>query len=346
MPPAVMVSILAYRSAATSERALGSALALVHDGPLEVVVREQGGDQDEFTRLRSIADGVGPGVGVSHGPNLGFAGGHNTAVRSSGAEIVVVLNADAWLDSDFLRDVIPAFADPSVAAVQPKVLRHDGDQPTGTIDSAGLVPLRSRRVIGRGQGEPDGPAFDLPTEVFGPDGAVAVYRREALEDVALPFGPEGAPEYFDEDFFAYKEDVDLAWRLRLRGWRTLYVPSARAWHLRTGRETSGQGWWALRHERRHLPPGTERGFVNHRLLQLKDERAGALLRDIGPFASREALAWAFRLRHPAQAAESARAIARLAPRMREKRRLIQGRRVPGDPVRPWIVPDRQVRTSR
>jgi GT2 family glycosyltransferase len=259
----------------------------------------------------------------------------------------VVLNADAWLDADFLVAALPCFDDPTTGAVQGKLLRHNGRTATGIIDSTGLVIMRNRRVLGRGQGEPDGDHFDISDEVFGPDGAAAIYRRAALDDVALPFGAKNGPEYFDEAFFAYKEDVDLAWRLRLRGWRTAYVPTAKAWHLRTARETSSAGLWTLRRERRELPPAIDAlGFANHRLAQLKDDRLTDLLRDILPFATRETLAWGQRFARPGAAVAAIIRITRLSPQMLRKRRLIQSRRAIGNRIRPWLAMDRQRRAIR
>ena len=68
--------------------------------------------------------------------------------------------------------------------------------------------------------------FDRLEPVFGATAAAALYRREMLEDVAS----EG--EFFDEAFFAYREDADLAWRAQLLGWDCLYVPSAIGYHVR------------------------------------------------------------------------------------------------------------------
>lgn len=68
-----------------------------------------------------------------------------------------------------------------------------------------------------------------PIEVFGPCAGAALYRRAVLEEIGL----------LDEDFFAYLEDVDLAWRARPAGWRALYVPAARVYHLHSA--TLGEG---------------------------------------------------------------------------------------------------------
>jgi GT2 family glycosyltransferase len=157
-----MVSILAYQSVATSGRSLRCVLELGHDGPMEIVVREQGGDEEEHSRLVSLAARVPPdrAVRIERGPNLGFAAAHNAAIRSTQSDVVIVLKADAWLEAKFLAATLTPSTTP-IGAVQGKVLRHDGPEAAGVIDSTGLVPLRSRRIIGRGQGESDGPGFDV-----------------------------------------------------------------------------------------------------------------------------------------------------------------------------------------
>jgi len=110
------------------------------------------------------------------------------------------------------------------------------------IDTTGLFIFKNRQVINRGQGEIDRGQYDKSEEIFGADGAAPVYRVSVLKVVATPLlvsplkkGGE-SDEYFDEDFFAYKEDVDLSWRLRLAGWQIIYEPRAIAWH---GRSVSG-----------------------------------------------------------------------------------------------------------
>src|SRR5678815_4753810 len=83
-----------------------------------------------------------------------------------------------------------------------------------------------RDSLDRGADEPDRGQFDKAEDVFGPSGAAALYRLKALQDTAIN------EQYFDEDFFAYREDADLAWRCRLLGWTSIYVPTAVALHRR------------------------------------------------------------------------------------------------------------------
>lgn len=338
------ISVLAYRSAAVIQRCVDSAFEVRHGGPLEVVVREQGGDRHEHALLLGMAaaaEARGRRLRVSRGSNLGFGAGHNLAIERTGGDFVVVLNADARLSPGYLEAALPAFGrDRRVGAVQGKV-RRDGRPGPPVVDTAGLRPLRNRRFVGRGQGEADLGQFDAHEEIFGPDGAVATFRRTALADVAVPLPGRVAGEVFDESFFAYKEDVDLAWRLQLRGWKTAYVPEALAWHLRSARETTAAPLRQLLGERRRMPAtATFLGFTNHRLTQLKNERLADLALDVLPWLGRELPAWAVELTGGRRPWQSAVRIARLAPPTWRKRRWIQGRRVPGADLRRWFDPAR------
>jgi GT2 family glycosyltransferase len=182
--------------------------------------------------------------------NLGFTRAHNQGITyakahldaSQGDPLVLITNPDIILEPDFLEKMVAEMdRRPDAGSAGGKLLkvfeRGDGEVreavKTNMIDSTGVRMTRSRRAIDRGAGELDERGrFDRLEEIFGVSGAIALYRLKALEDVAY------RDEYFDDDFFAYKEDLDLAWRLRLRGWSSLYVPSARAYHYRTaaGRE--------------------------------------------------------------------------------------------------------------
>src|SRR5204863_4744449 len=95
-----------------------------------------------------------------------------------------------------------------------------------TIASDGIIMRREQRHLDRGAVDLDSGQFDQADDIFGPSAAAALYRRATLEDAAVN------GQYFDEDFFAYREAADLAWRCRLLGWTSIYVPAAVAQHRR------------------------------------------------------------------------------------------------------------------
>jgi GT2 family glycosyltransferase len=155
--------------------------------------------------------------------NTGFAKAHNELVRRYPADYILFLNPDAELRPGFLDELVAALdATSGAASASGKLLRIDGI----TLDSTGIVMLRSQRHLDRGADRVDTGQYETPEEIFGPSGAAALYRMSALQDVAIN------GQYFDEDFFAYREDADLAWRCRLYGWSSIYVPAAVALHRR------------------------------------------------------------------------------------------------------------------
>jgi GT2 family glycosyltransferase len=110
-----------------------------------------------------------------------------------------------------------------------KLLRWDpGNEShrTNIIDSTGIYFTRNMRHLDRGAEEIDHGQYNEAQCVFGASGAAAFFRRDFIADVSV----DG--EFFDEDFFAFREDGDLAWRAQVMGWRCVYTPSAVAWHVR------------------------------------------------------------------------------------------------------------------
>src|SRR5262249_760723 len=144
--------------------------------------------------------------------NCGFARAHNVLIGNTDSEYILVLNPDTILRDSFLSELVQSLeARPDAGSASGKLLRLDNL----TIDSTGIIMLRNEGHVDGGAGEPDLGQFDKPDDIFGASGAAALYRRAAIEDVSI----EG--KYFDEDFFAYREDADLAWRLRLMKWNSI-----------------------------------------------------------------------------------------------------------------------------
>lgn len=178
--------------------------------------------------------------------NQGFARAHNQAIALALTRwsedlwphrYILIANPDLEFAPSSVRLLAAAMdADPAIAAAGPKLLRahvssvsddgHRETERTNIIDAAGLVVKKSRRAYDRGAGEEDKGQYDAPGDVFGFSGACVMFRAKALADARL------AGEFFDEDFFAYKEDVDLAWRMKRLAMRARYVPQAVVWHHR------------------------------------------------------------------------------------------------------------------
>lgn len=243
--------------------------------------------------------------------NRGYAYGANRlierALSDAGCEYLLLLNPDVVLEPGFAAAMLRAIeADPDAAIAGGRLIRRDGK----TLDSAGILLGRNRRPRDRASDERDVGQYAEPEAVFAASGAALWLRLSAARDLAV----DG--EVFDEDFFLYHEETDLAWRAALFGWRVLYVPGARAQHER--------GW---KHGTRfEIPPAIRRhSFKNHSLQMIKNDRLSDWLRDLPVVLAWELLRLSFALLRDRAVLGAYRDTARLAPRVLRKRRLIQAR---------------------
>jgi GT2 family glycosyltransferase len=165
---------------------------------------------------------------IEHKENFGFAKAHNQAMHWTKSDFVLCLNQDVILEPDYLERIVE-FMDknPLAGAASGKVLRLQEGEKTNYVDTAGLRLKKKYQVIDIGCGEMDEGQYDTLDKVFGVSGAVPVYRRKALDETAYK------QEFFDETFFSYKEDIDLAHRFLTAGWQAWRVPTAVAFHERS-----------------------------------------------------------------------------------------------------------------
>ena len=221
--PRVTTIVVNWNGRAYLEKCLASLSAQQYQ-PHEIVMVDNGsidGSIDfveaHFPEVRLIRQ--------SH--NIGFAAANNLAMRESSGAYVAVLNNDAYAAPDWLsRMVDVAESDPRIGMIACKLLFAN---PANVINSAGLVMDWAGFTWDWRGGELDDPTETQIEECFGASGAAALYRRAMLDDIGL----------YDEDFFAYAEDADLNWRAQKAGWRCVYVPTARVYHVASA--TSGEG---------------------------------------------------------------------------------------------------------
>ena len=231
--------------------------------------------------------------------NRGFSAAVNQAIAIARGEFILLLNPDCHLEPDYIARLVDALREgPEFGSATGLLLRAHGRdiEPLDAIDSMGIRMTRSGRHFDIGHIGRIGPKG--PIEVFGVSGAAALHRASFLRDVAI------GGEIFDEDFFAYREDADLAWRGRLMGWRALCEPRAIAHHVRR----------VTPEVRRRLSVEINMHSVKNRfLLRLKNEGAYLAIRN-APFelardlvviiatltierSSLPALTWLWRNRH-------------------------------------------------
>jgi GT2 family glycosyltransferase len=257
---------------------------------------------------------------ITSSVNTGFSKGHNTLIRNSRSEYVLVLNPDAVLKPDFIGEMVAALeARPDAGSASGKLLRMDKT----TIDSTGIVMFRNQRHLDRGAGDPDVGQFDRSEDIFGPSGAAAMYRRVALESCVVN------GEFFDEDFFAYREDADLAWRLQLFGWTSIYVPSAIAQHRRV----------VTPERRAQLSALINYHSVKNRFLLRINNMSNAMYRrNFWQVTLRDCLVVGYVFVREWSSIPALTYVIRHFPRLWKKRRLIQSRvRVPASAVERWFT---------
>ena len=320
--PSVSAIIPAYRDLHLLAESIPALLA--SEGvELDVIVVNNDVAQDVASWVRERGFG---GVRVfDAGWNSGFAAANNRGIREASGDYIFFCNNDLVVTAGYLAELVRAFeAHPRAGAAAGKLLRYDlpNRRQLRRFDSAGIALRRNRGAFDRGENLEDCGQFDTAEEVFGVTAAAMLVRREALEDIDRGGG------FFDENLFMYKEDVDVAWRLRLRGWESWYVPAAVAYHARTSQGLAGKGYLAdpaayLRTERSKPTFVRMHSLKNQWLLLVKHEGAASLVRDLPWIVQREVLAFVSALvLSPATLASAVAGFVRALPRaIRDRRRL-------------------------
>ena len=203
--------------------------------------------------------------------NNGYAGAANQGIKLSRGKYVMILNPDIIMEKNFIEKMHDFIsADEKIAALSGKLLKYDfkTDEKLKIIDSSGIVMYKSTRCVDRGQNEADNGQYDKTEQIFGVCGAAPLYRKSALDIVEIN------GEYFDEDFFAYKEDIDLSWRLNLSGFKNMYYPEAVAYHGRGLGSTKGGILSFIKHRKTQSEFLRGISFRNHLMMLYKNNING------------------------------------------------------------------------
>jgi GT2 family glycosyltransferase len=224
--PLVSIGLVTWNSETYLPGCLGALARQMHTNIELIVVDNASTDHS----LDLVVQSYPEAMVIRNISNTGFCHAHNQAIRASRGVYYMPINPDVVMDPGFISHLVQALeSSKQHGSAAGKLLLNPREADLFRLDSTGLFLDRRRRQYLRGHGELDQGQYDKPGEVFGVDGAAPLYRREMLEDIRM----DG--QYFDESFFAYREDVDLAWRARLLGWGCWYQPLAVAYHQRTFR---------------------------------------------------------------------------------------------------------------
>lgn len=254
---------------------------------------------------------------------VSWAAANNAGIAAAQGDAVLLLNADCFLEPDFLAAARPRLDEDEVGMVTPKLIRTGGGHPSDrldAIDCVGMVVDRRRKNNLAGHGRPS-LAYDTASASFGPDGAAALYSRELLTDVAI----DGKP--LDESFEKWAVDVDLAWRAQIFGWTGVYEPSAVAYHVRSYSPSTRAG----------MPESDRRvQFRNRYLMMVKNDTLQDLRGDLFRMAGYEIAAFGYALLRERHLLDGYAELRHLLPTARRQRREIQARRrLRGSPRAPF-----------
>ncbi len=258
----VSVTIVTYNSGRFIKRCLESVLAQGYRHK-EVIVVDNNSTDGTQAILEQYEDRCRV---VINERNVGFAAAQNQAIALARGDWVLALNPDVLLTPSFMEALLEAgHLDANAGTVCGKLLTMRAsfalpEEPL--VDSTGMYFTPMLRHLDRGSQQVDNGHFLKYEYVFGATAAAALYRRQMIEDISV------GGEFFDPDFFVYREDADVAWRAQLMGWRCLYTPRARGYHVRT----------VLPGNRRALPAEINMHSVKNRFLMRLKNMTGDLYR--------------------------------------------------------------------
>lgn len=303
------------------------AVRQLEPSPAEVVVVDSGSSDDSVAVARRCLPPGDANRVVELDANLGFTGGMNRALAETRAPFVLLLNADTRPSPAFPARLLTAMAHAGggpTGAVTGRLVRFAAPgRDHDVVDACGMRLTRTWRHLDRGSGSVDRGQYDRPERVFGATGAASLFRRAALLDVSV----EG--EVFLEEFHSFREDAELAFRLRERGWEILYTPDAHARHRRS----------TLPNRRSSLPAAVNyHSLKNRYLLRAYHQTAGNLLRFFVPTLWRDLSALGYVLLRERESLSAYGWLWRHRAEIFRRRRLIQAHRtVPSAAIDRWFT---------
>jgi GT2 family glycosyltransferase len=310
----------------------------------QIIVTDNASSDGSLEAVRSRNDIIV----IKNSTNLGFSRGHNKGIEMAmkcwegkdlSERFVFIVNPDIIPEPDCLeRLLISICRDKTLAAIAPKMLRFTEEsidnlmdfKKTNTIDSLGVDIYKSRKLMDRGAGNEYKNDSKIE-EVFGLSGAFMCLRASALVEAKI------GKEYFDEDFFAYKEDADMAWRLRNLGWGLAVDCDATVYHARGAKATESAGLWKQMSGRKN-----KSDFVrflsarNHLWTILKNDRAANIFFDFPFIAARESAKFLFNLFFDRSAFRGYLSALGGAPKILAKRSYLKNARTSAAEIRSWI----------
>lgn len=209
---------------------------LVQDFPsFEIVVIDNGSKDGSITYLKENYPQVRI---IALKENTGFCGAVNAGIRTSNAKYILLLNNDTIVQEGFIKALVQAIKkSPDIFSCQAKMLQmHD----KGKIDDAGNYYCALGWAFADGKGKPE-ENYNKRKKIFASCAGAAIYRKSILNEIGC----------FDEEHFAYLEDLDIGYRARLYGYENWFCPEARVYHVGSGTSGSRYNLFKIRYSSRN-----------------------------------------------------------------------------------------------
>lgn len=320
----VAVSIVTLNGRKYLQRCLDAVFRQTHR-PIDVYVLDNASNDDTVNFVSTNFPAV---TVILAEKNVGFGAGHNQVIRRTQTPFVLVLNQDAYLAPKFIEELVAAMkANPRIGIAGGKLYSLRSAVTNGNsenvIDMTWLDIEKKRRQVCYAHCKRDEGQYASSSFVFAIDGAAMLLRRSMLEEIQFE------QEYYDEDFFAGKEDLDISWRAQLCGWKCLYVPSAVGEHLRT---------FTPKDQRSQIPEVLRVSSVRNRyLLMIKNDQFRHILKHLPHILTYDLKIFGYLLLRERSSLKGYVQALRLLPRALKKRRAIMSqKRVDGRYILQWF----------
>jgi len=341
MPPKISIIIINYNTEHFLKTCIESLQNQTYKNK-EIIIIDNNSKDNSCTYLQKKWDQST--TIICNPDNKGYSGAANQGINISTGDYIMLLGPDIQYEKDYIENSIKKLEqDQKIGVLGGKLKKYDykKGEKTNKIDSVGLFSYKNRRIIDLGQGQEDKGQFDQETEVFGISGASPIYRKTALEEIKLPTPYN---EYLDNDFFMYKEDIDISWRLRLKGWKAYYIPTAVAHHGRGTGTLKDHNHTAVLKNRSKLTKFQKYySYRNQRLMQLKNEFLKGFIHDLFPIIWKEILITGYILFFEPQLLKATFSIIKLTPKMLKKRKyIIKNAKINWKEMEKWLSNKKQI----
>ncbi len=213
MEDLISVVIVNYNGARWLERCLPSLIVQTYPS-VEIILVDNASTDSSCAFVSTHFPNI---ILIKSETNVGFAAGNNLGIRAANGDAIATLNPDTYVAADYLEKLSARlYASPRVGACAPLMLEMEHPD---IVDAAGLRVDRFGFAWNIGAGK-RADLFQTSREVYGTCAGAALYRRAMLEEIGL----------FDDDYFGFYEDADVAWRAQRAGWKTIFVPEAKVYH--------------------------------------------------------------------------------------------------------------------